>query len=263
MKISEKTLSEIVEGGYSWSDFESREEAFCGIEAAKAAGDTEREMGEILKAKYLTEKEERTIVDAESIDSCDFYSFELTSFARLAYAHGSCRWNDMATGAIDYDRSYDGIRVLVEDMGDICAVYIKDYSFGYIKPFGECLYAVDDIGEDDLGEDVPLHLRVAMKIERDVLSGAIDLERELNDYYHEIPETAIKILGDSLNDLVTVQEAAEALGVSTARVKKMLADGVLDGFKCAGRLRISKAAVMERIKYIAEHGKPTRGKSRK
>ena len=151
----------------------------------------------------------------------------------------------------------------MEDMGDICAVYIKDYSFGYIKPFGDCLYAVEDIGEDGLDDGAPLHLRVAMRIERDVLSGTIDLEKELSDYYHEIPETAIKILGDSLNDLVTVQEAAEALGVSAARVKKMLADGVLDGFKCAGRLRVSKAAVDERIEYIAEHGKPTRGKSRK
>ena len=263
MKLSEKTLAEIVEAGYSWADFESREESLQGIDAAKAEGDTKREMDDTLKLTYLAEKEERSIVDIESMDECDFHSFELTSFARLAYAHGSCSWNDRAIGAIDYDRSYDGIRVLIEDMGDICAVYIKDYGFGYIKPFGECLYVVEDLEGDGFDEDAPLYLRVAMRIERDVLSGTIDLEKELSDYYHEIPETAIKILGDSLNDLVTVQEAADALGVSTARVKKMLADGVLDGFKCAGRLKISKAAVDARIEYIAEHGKPTRGKSRK
>ena len=257
MKVSEKTLAEIVEAGYALSDFGTREDI------RKELKDDEGGIDEALKVRYLLEKEDRAIVDVESMHECDFYSFELTSFARLAYAHGSCSWNDTATGAIDYDRSYDGIRVLVEDMGDICAVYIKDYSFGYIKPFGDCLYAVEDIGEDGLDDGAPLHLRVAMRIERDVLSGTIDLEKELSDYYHEIPETAIKILGDSLNDLVTVQEAAEALGVSAARVKKMLADGVLDGFKCAGRLRVSKAAVDERIEYIAEHGKPTRGKSRK
>ena len=143
MKLSEKTLAEMVEAGYSWADFESREESLQGIDAAKAEGDTKREMDDTLKLTYLAEKEERSIVDVESMHVCDFHSFELTSFARLAYAHGSCSWNDRATGAIDYDRSYDDIRVLIEDMGDICAVYIKDYGFGYIKlTFGNWLYVV-------------------------------------------------------------------------------------------------------------------------
>ncbi|MBQ9002312.1 MAG: hypothetical protein IJ087_10705, partial [Eggerthellaceae bacterium] len=88
MKLSEKTLAEIVEAGYSWADFESREELLQSIDAARAEGDTEREMEDGLKLTYLAEKEEQSIVDVESMSDCDFQSFELTSFARLAYAHG-------------------------------------------------------------------------------------------------------------------------------------------------------------------------------
>ena len=261
MKVSEKTLAEIVEAGYSWADFEPRREAVENALADPGALEAADFEG-MRKIEYLDEKEGRSIVDVESIRDCNFHSFELTSFARLAYGHGSCGWNDKAAGAIDYDRSYDGMRILVESMGDICAVYMKDYAFGYIRPFGECVYALEDMA-DGSNEDSPIEALMAMKIEEDVRSGVIDLERELHDYYHELPEAAIKILGDSLNDLVSVQEAARLLGVSAARVKKMLADGVLDGFKCDGRLKVSKAAVDERIAYIAQHGKPTRGKSRK
>ena len=53
------------------------------------------------------------------------------------------------------------------------------------------------------------------------------------------------------------------LGVSAARVKKMVADRVLDGFKRNGKVWISKAEVQSRIDYIAEHGKPKRGRSAK
>ena len=263
MKLSEMTLAEIVGAGYSWEDFEPREEAVRAIdEAWEKSADEKLDYGEVLKVKYLDGKEENALIDIESIGESDFYSMELTAFARLAYAKGSCSWDDRALGAIDYDRSFDGIRILVEDMSDICAVYIKDCEFGYIKPVGECLYELEEFRKypDDEASNV-FHL--ALKLEDDIRTGAIDLEKELYDYYHELPETAIKILGDSLNDLVSVQEAAEALGVSAARVKKMLADGVLDGFKCGGRLKISKAAVEDRIRYIAEHGKPTRGKARK
>lgn len=252
MKLADKTLAEIVEGGYSWDDFEPREEAI------KALPDYEATR----KIEYLDEKAENSLLDIESLGACEFHSLALSSYARLAYAGGSCDWNDRALGAIDYDRSYEGAQILIEVMTGICAVYLKDYEFGYIKPFGECLYTDEDFEGDGI-EDASIEIRAAMKLERDIRSGKIDLRKELFDYYHDIPETAMKILGDSLNDLVTVQEAAEALGVSTARVKKMVSDGVLDGFKCEGRLRISKAAVEHRKSYIAEHGKPTRGKARK
>lgn len=263
MKLSDMTLSEIVNAGYSWEDFESRKGAIEMLAEARGESvDVDFDIEGTLKVAYLNEKEENAIIDVESIDKSNFYSMELTSYARLAYAKGSCSWNDRALGAIDYDRSFDGIRILIEDMQDICAVYIKDYGFGYIKPFGACLYTIEDF-KDYIEEGTGNAFCLALKLEEDIRSGTIDLEKELYDYYHELPETAIKILGDSLNDLVTVQEAADALGVSAARVKKMLADGVLDGFKCGGRLKISKAAVEDRIRYIAEHGKPTRGKARK
>ncbi|MBR0406251.1 MAG: helix-turn-helix domain-containing protein [Eggerthellaceae bacterium] len=263
MRIADVTLAEIVDAGYCWEDFEPRKDAIEALaEARGQSADSDFDIDSVLKVAYLSEKEEDEIIDVESINRCDFHSMELTSYARLAYGKGSCSWNERALGAIDYDRSFDDIRILVEDMGDICAVYIKDYGFGYIKPFGECLYALEDF-EEYADEEAGNVLRLSLKLEDDIRSGVIDLEKELYDYYHELPETAIKILGDSLNDLVTVQEAADALGVSAARVKRMLADGVLDGFKCGGRLKISKAAVEDRIRYIAEHGKPTRGKARK
>ena len=263
MKLSDMTLAEIVDAGYSWEDFGPRKSAIEELaEARGQSADVDFDIDDALKVAYLNSKEENAIINVESIDKSNFFSMELTSYARLAYAKGSCNWNDRALGAIDYDRSFDGIRILIEDMDSICAVYIKDYEFGYIKPFGECLYAVEDF-EDYIEGDADNAFCLALKLEEDIRSGAIDLEKELYNYYHELPETAIKILGDFLNDLVTVQEAAEALGVSAARVKKMLADGVLDGFKCGGRLKISKAAVEDRVRYIAEHGKPTRGKAKK
>ena len=60
----------------------------------------------------------------------------------------------------------------------------------------------------------------------------------------------------------TVQEAAEMLGVSASRVKKMVADKVIDGFKRDGRVWLSRVAVQRRADYIAEHGRPTRGKAK-
>ena len=63
-----------------------------------------------------------------------------------------------------------------------------------------------------------------------------------------------------ISNYVTVGEAAKILGVSDSRVKKMVADRVLDGFKRESRVYLSKLDVDQRKEYIERHGKPTKGK---
>lgn len=95
MKLSDMTLSEIVNAGYSWEDFESRKGAIEMLAEARGESvDVDFDIEGTLKVAYLNEKEENAIIDVESIDKSNFYSMELTSYARLAYAKGSCSWND-------------------------------------------------------------------------------------------------------------------------------------------------------------------------
>lgn len=63
------------------------------------------------------------------------------------------------------------------------------------------------------------------------------------------------------NDWVTQVRAAELLGVSRARVSKMVMDGLLRGATGISTTYIYKSDIDERIAYIKEHGKPTRGKA--
>lgn len=98
---------------------------------------------------------------------------------------------------------------------------------------------------------------------RRILSGEINICQELHDYYHIIPDEKIPTIKNRMSELVSVQEAAETLAVTASRVKKMVADGVLDGFKHDGKLYLSKQGVEARKKYIERYGKPTRGKAKK
>ena len=84
-----------------------------------------------------------------------------------------------------------------------------DLQLGMLPPFTIDFSEIEV--EEYADEGAGNVLRLSLKLEDDIRSGAIDLEKELYDYYHDLPEAAIKILGDSLNDLVTVQEAADAL----------------------------------------------------
>ena len=53
------------------------------------------------------------------------------------------------------------------------------------------------------------------------------------------------------------------LGVTRARISKMVQDGLLTGVSGLSTNFILKADVDTRLAYIAEYGKPRRGKGRK
>lgn len=64
-----------------------------------------------------------------------------------------------------------------------------------------------------------------------------------------------------LDGLITAKEAAKLLGVSIPRIIKMIEERSIDGYKFAGKLLITRSSVDNRLDYIKEHGKPTRGKA--
>jgi hypothetical protein len=98
---------------------------------------------------------------------------------------------------------------------------------------------------------------------RRILSGEINIRQELHDYYHVIPDEGIPRINERMRELMSVQDAAAALGVTASRVKKMVADGVIDGFKRDGKLYLAKEGVEARKLFIEQFGKPTRGKAKK
>ena len=170
-------------------------------------------------------------------------------------------------GAINYDRTYSSISILIEDLDQTFAVYLKDYAMGHIRPLGRCIYGYEpaDVPDGCSDEDysrIQIRRRILPYLEMLCMCGEINLPEAIYDYYHVIPDTKIINIEERLNDLVTVQEATEMLGVSASRVKKMVADKVIDGFKRDGRVWLSRVAVQRRADYIAEHGRPTRGKAK-
>ncbi len=56
---------------------------------------------------------------------------------------------------------------------------------------------------------------------------------------------------------MTVSQAAEMLGVSAARVRRMLRDGVLDGHKAGGTWVVDRSSVVLRLKSGVRVGRPT------
>ena len=263
MNFESTTLKSIVEDGLEWDDFGGEEAGKVELKELLGGADAD---DQIDKAVYLDDQEAGNVIVAKEPRKLEFYSFELTSFARLRLAEGSV--DGGALGAVGYDRSYEDIRVLVEVMYGVCAVYIKDYSFGYIKPFGDCIY---DFNEDDglmkIDPKVFLEEMIIPKLELDVLEGRIDLAKELYDYYHRIPGGNNPYTKNRVDrdDFMSVQEAAKALGISEGRTKRLIEEHTLDGYKIGEEraLWLSREQVQGRIDYIAKHGKPTRGKSKK
>ena len=196
----------------------------------------------------------------------DFYNVYLSDYARENVPGYDPGAGSSGKGAIDYDRSYYELQLIIEVLDGTFAVYMKDYTMGHIRNLGACVYGYEsvDVPDEHMGQwnEIQLSRRILPYLEALFLSGEINLAEEIYDYYHTIPDVDVRLIQHRLNDLVSVQEAASMLDVSAARVKKMLADRVLDGFKHNGRLWLSKAAVQERVDYIAEHGKPTRGKKK-
>lgn len=88
------------------------------------------------------------------------------------------------------------------------------------------------------------------------------------DYILLINQKAIELRQEidclcSMNDnWVTQIQAAELLGLSRARISKMAVDGLLRSATGMYTCYILKADINARIAYIAQHGKPTRGKAK-
>jgi hypothetical protein len=61
--------------------------------------------------------------------------------------------------------------------------------------------------------------------------------------------------------LVSVESAAERLGLNPARVRALVADGLIDGYKIGGRWVIEEAAIVRRLERSAREGRPLSARS--
>lgn len=264
MKLRDKSLQEIIDEYLWWSDFEEDPEDVDQIrEAAK------QDVHAIDKINFLNQQEEGNLLDRSSFRKLDFYEVEFTELARLAIAEGQyCSDGHPKIQEIDYMRDYSDLRLLIQDMGDIFALYLKDYAFGYIKPLGMCIYEYPlspellELDESKRAEFIKNS--VLLGIENDLWEEGFDLKGELYGYYHDIPDIDSPFIQQrmDLDGLLSVKEAAERLGVTQTRVKKMIQDRQLDGYKYGSKLLIPESSVTDRIEYIKEHGKPTRKKEK-
>ena len=192
-----------------------------------------------------------------AVSKQNFFSLELSAWLREEISAKAPSKDSL--GALTYDRSYGDIYILAEVLDGVYAVYLKDYNFGHIKPLGECVYILEVQIRGEDSEDY-LYKQIMPDLSRRILSGEINLDKELYDYYHILPNSYIPFIENNVSDHITVAEAASILGVSDARIKKMVEDRVLDGFKRDNRVYLSKADVEYRQAIIKKHGKPTKSK---
>jgi len=196
----------------------------------------------------------------DRVTKADFYSVELTNEFRSHLVSLYPKKED--SGVLDYDRSYGDLHILIEVMKDVFAIYLKDYNFGHIKPLGECIYEFTSESNNFDYENMLSNI-ILPDIQNKIRSGEINIEKEFYDYYHILPDTFIPFIDDKISDHITVGEAAKILNVSDTRVKKMVSDRVLDGFKRDGRVYLSRVDVEQRKAFIDEHGKPTKSSLKK
>lgn len=194
------------------------------------------------------------------VSKVDFFAVKLSSEFRNYLT--SLTPEKERVGALDYDRSYGDIHILIEVMQNVYAIYLKDYNFGHIKPLGECIYEVNCKNTVSDYECYLYEVILPDLIEK-ISDGELDMDKELYDYYHILPDAYIPFIDSKISDYVTVGEAAKILNVSDSRVKKMVADRVLDGFKRDSRVYLSKLDVVQRKEYIEKYGKPTKSNLRK
>lgn len=264
MKLKDKSLQEIIDEYLWWDDFEEDPSDLDQIRAA-----AQEDEGSIDKIRFLNQQEEGNLLDRSSFRKLDFYEVEFTELARLAIAEGQYLADGMPVGQeIDYMKDYSDLRLLIQDMGDIFALYLKDYAFGYIKPLGMCIYeyplSPELIETDESNRAEFIKENILLCIENDLWEDDFNLKDELYGYYHDIPDIDSPFIKQrmDLDGLLSVKEAAAQLEVSDARVKKMVADKLIDGYKFGGKLLISQSSVKRRIDYIKEHGLPTRKKDK-
>lgn len=192
-----------------------------------------------------------------AVSRLDFFSLELATWLREELSEKTP--TKESVGALTYDRAYGNMNIMVEVLDGVYAVYLKDYSFGHIKPLGECVYILDDqIHVEQC--NAYLHAQIMPDLSNRILSGEINLDKELYDYYHILPDAFIPFIENNVSDHISVAEAAAILGVSDTRIKKMVEDRVLDGFKRENRVYLSKDDVEQRKAYIEKHGRPTKAR---
>ncbi len=273
MKLSEKTLQEIIEEELDLATFDDFEKEIANLPVGKNEKLDNDQRSMLAKINYLYEKANDDYFDIDNITELSFFSIDFSTFARLGIAKGNAEKRVFKPSAVDYGKDYSDIHLFVQNVFDsgIYAVYLKDYSFGYIKPFGECVYLLEDDYREI--ENEMEHALTAKEgvlfvllpyLAKEIHDGNINLDEELYSYYHDIPTTQIPGQEEAFDhELITVQQAASILGVCDSRVKKMVSDRVVDGFKRNGKVWLSKAEIQERAENIARYGKPTRGKAKK
>lgn len=269
MRLSAVTMEDLIARPLTWDDFdESRDDALAIEELAE--GDPEA----IAKIRFLDQVEAGDLLDRGTFRKLDFYEVEFTEYARLYLAEGQYSPDGAPRGGeVDYPRDYSGLRLLIQDVSDplgdygLFALYLKDYEFGFIDPLGVCTYPIEF--SDDLWQlyrENPaefLREHVLPEFEVEFWKDDFDLKKELFDYYHNLPDVHDPMVSGraDLEGLLTAKEAAERLGVSIPRVMKMVEEKSIDGYRFGGKLLIAQSSVEGRLRYIEEHGKPTRGKA--
>lgn len=269
MKLSDITMQELIERPLFWEDFEEDRGNRSSIKAL-----VEQDPSAVQKIRFLDQVEDGELLDRDSFRKLDFYEVDFTEYARLYLAEGQYSPEGQPAGNdVDYLKDYSGIKLLIQDVsmpfGDegLFALYLKDYEFGFINPLGVCIYPFDftDGSRALYDEDPEKFIRdhVLLHFESEFWEEDFDLKQELFDYYHNLPDVHHPMLANKadLDGLLTAKAVSEKLGVSIPRVMKMVEEGSIDGYKFGGKLLITQSSVDQRIRYIEEHGKPTRGKA--
>lgn len=269
MKLSEVNVEELVARPLTWDDFdEDREDASSANKLAELDQET------LTKVRFLNQAENGDLLDKNTFSKLDFYEVEFTEFARLYLAEGKyspCKASH--GGEVDYLRDYSGLRLLIQDLSDpsekrwLFALYLKDYEFGFVDPLGICTYPLDfsDESWEQYRENPQEFLRehVLLEFEVEFWEDDFDLKKQFFDYYHNLPDVHSPMVSGWADPegLITAKEASERLGLSIPRVMKMVEEKSIDGYRFGGKLLIAQSSVDARLRYIKEHGKPTRGKA--
>lgn len=158
-----------------------------------------------------------------------------------------------------YDDSYKDIRAvfLVAEKSDGYWVYIRDSKLGYMKMVLNGFYNYDPrLNYDTEFPDV----RATIDFSDRLGSGEINLDDELYDYYHTLPDNVdIKMV--FAGDVVSISEAAKILGCSGSRANMMVQTRKLEGFKQNGEIHVTCESIKGRQIYTEQNKKPSRSTS--
>lgn len=154
-----------------------------------------------------------------------------------------------------YNDSYPTLYIILQDMGfGTYWAFLRDYEIGYIKELGTGVYLYD---EEKLKTSLSFVKIAGIDLARRVDAGEIDLDQEIYDYYHVLPPK-MKVNMVYSGSVISVADAANQLGCSASRVKKMAEDRMIEAYRIGGDVLITQESVDSRIAYIEKHGKPTK-----